>query len=249
MGLANPRPQAAHRPVVRGFLLLITAAIVLVLLGLGTWQVQRRQWKLDLIERTTQRVQAPVTAAPGPAIWPQINPAGFEYSHITARGTWLQTCAAWTQAVTDLGAGYWLLMPLKQADGSVVLINRGFIAEADKNAATAALADQPNNDSVAINGLLRITEPHGGFLRHNDPATGHWYSRDVEAIARNCHLSNTAPYFIDADAGPVPFAHGPVAGLTVVSFHNNHLVYALTWYALALMMTWGGWRLLREPAG
>ena len=248
MGPSTPRPQTAHRPVVRGFLLLAAAAIVLVLLGLGTWQVQRRQWKLDLIERTTQRVQAPVVTAPGPAIWPNISAAGFEYTHVTASGTWLPTCTTWTQAVTDLGAGFWLLMPLKQADGTTVLINRGFVAEGDRNAATAALASENVQQRTTINGLLRMTEPKGGFLRHNDAATGHWYSRDVKAIVDSCHLENTAPYFIDADAGPEPFAHGPVGGLTVVSFHNNHLVYALTWYALALMMAWGGWRLLREPA-
>jgi surfeit locus 1 family protein len=90
---------------------------------------------------------------------------------------------------------------------------------------------------VLVTGLLRIGEPHGGFLRRNDPKDGRWYSRDVAAIAAARGLSPrlTAPYFIDADATPNPGGL-PVGGLTVIAFPNSHLVYALTWYGLALLV-------------
>ena len=82
--------------------------------------------------------------------------------------------------------------------------------------------------------LLRVTEPGGGFLRSNDPAGDRWYSRDVAAIAAARGVTEAAPYFIDAEASP---AGGyPVGGLTVLKFRNNHLVYALTWFALDLML-------------
>ena len=233
--------------MVRGFLLLIAVGLFFTLLALGTWQVQRRQWKLDLIERATQRVHAAVVPAPGPALWHQVDAAHYEYQHVSAQGTWLAACTAWTQAVTELGSGYWLLMPLRQTDGAIVFINRGFVADQDRADATAALRTlPPATDTITIHGLLRIAEPHGGFLRNNDPSTGRWFSRDVPAIASSCHLDHSAPYFIDADADASPIAHAPIGGLTVISFHNNHLVYALTWYTLALMVAWGGWRLLRE---
>jgi surfeit locus 1 family protein len=77
-----------------------------------------------------------------------------------------------------------------------------------------------------------MSEPHGGFLRANDPAAGRWYSRDVSAIARARGLGHIAPFFIDADASPNPGGY-PRGGLTVVAFRNDHLVYALTWFALA----------------
>ena len=70
-------------------------------------------------------------------------------------------------------------------------------------------------------------------MRTNDPVANKWYSRDVVAIATARGLSNVAPYFVDASAGTEP--RGPVGGLTVISFPNSHLVYALTWYALAAM--------------
>jgi surfeit locus 1 family protein len=91
---------------------------------------------------------------------------------------------------------------------------------------------------TTVTGLLRISEPGGGFLRNNDPTADRWYSRDVEAIARSRGIKDVAPYFIDADASADPRAL-PVGGLTVISFPNNHLIYAITWFGLAFMLL--GW--------
>ena len=98
--------------------------------------------------------------------------------------------------------------------------------------------------TVTITGLLRMSEPNGGFLRSNDPAGGRWYSRDVKAIGAACGLSGVAPFFVDADATPNPGGY-PVGGLTVVAFDNNHLVYALTWFGLALLCAVGSFLMLR----
>ena len=83
-----------------------------------------------------------------------------------------------------------------------------------------------------------MSEPGGGFLRANDPATGRWFSRDVAAIAASLGLDKVAPYFIDSERNPGDTGP-PVGGLTVVDFPNNHLVYALTWGTLALMAAAG----------
>ena len=81
-------------------------------------------------------------------------------------------------------------------------------------------------------GLLRLSEPGGGFLRANRPAEGRWYSRDVQAIGRAEGIAALAPYFVDADATANP-GGWPRGGLTVVRFPNSHLIYALTWFVLA----------------
>jgi surfeit locus 1 family protein len=230
-------------PAARWFLLMCTGLAFAGFVALGSWQLLRLQWKLDLIARVDQRVHAPAVPPPGPQHWPAVNADGDGYRHVRLTGDYLFDKSVQVQAATELGSGYWLLTPLRQGDGTTVLVNRGFIyAPADRPAdGTPAL-----NNPVTVTGLLRITEPGGGFLRHNDPASGHWYSRDVAAIAaaEKLDLARTAPYFVDADAAQEPgataanrgaLAH-PVGGLTVISFHNSHLVYAVTWYALALMV-------------
>jgi surfeit locus 1 family protein len=202
---------------------------------------------------------------------------------------------------------------MRAADGSIVLVNRGFIPAEDRDrvarvavppsgatnttaggaisTGTDTAPDTPSDRasgrtdvvaSTTVTGLLRMTEPRGAFLRHNDAAANHWYSRDVQAIAAARGLTHVAPYFVDAEAAPpsevapgdVPagasspvtgapcrpgsttanaVAHAacaavPVAGLTVIAFHNSHLVYAITWYTLALMVGGAIWLGIRsEP--
>jgi surfeit locus 1 family protein len=253
----GPRGQAGHIRVGRvrdrhSVLFLIVAGALAVFfftvfVGLGTWQLKRRVWKLDLIARVEQRVRAPPTIAPGPRQWPAITAATDEYRRVTATGTFLDDSQTLVQAVTELGAGYWVLTPLREADGSIVLVNRGFVPSDERDRVQPAAA-------VSVTGLLRITETRGGFLRHNDPTANRWYSRDVQAIAAARGLTHVAPYFIDADAAAPRSADNsaataagggtgvtPVGGLTVITFHNSHLIYAITWYTLALMVAGATW--------
>jgi surfeit locus 1 family protein len=214
--------------------------------ALGTWQVQRRAWKLDLIERVDQRVHAPAVAAPGPERWTQVNAASDEYRHVSVTGSFLHDRETLVQAVTELGSGYWVVTPLRTREGDVVLVNRGFVPPELRERAARVATERAGETTVA--GLLRLTEPKGGFLRSNDAAGERWYSRDVQAIAAARGLARVAPFFIDEDAGLSSNGEGgwPAGGLTVIAFHNNHLVYALTWYALALMVAGAAWRFRRE---
>jgi surfeit locus 1 family protein len=212
-------------------------------IALGTWQVYRRTWKLDLISRVDTRVHAPAVAAPGVREWPSVAARTHEYRHVQASGTYLNASATPVHALTELGSGYWILTPLRVADGSIILINRGFVP-VDGPAAAAREALGP----TTVTGLLRMTEPGGGLLRRNDPSANRWYSRDVRAIADARGLHTVAPYFIDADASGNSRndPRVPVGGLTVIAFHNNHLLYAITWYTLALMIPVGLWLANRE---
>lgn len=214
-------------------------------LALGTWQVERRAWKLDLMARVGQRVHAPPVAAPSRAEWPKISAAKDEYRRVRAAGRFLYEAETQVLAVTDSGPGFWVLTPLKLEDGSVVLVNRGFVPADRREHVAHDAADA--DGTTTISGLLRISEPGGAFLRHNDPTGNRWFSRDVRAIAAARHLDSVAPYFIDADAQSV-VPDAPVGGLTVIAFHNNHLVYAITWYTLALMIPAAFWLGVRaEP--
>ncbi|WP_082109238.1 SURF1 family cytochrome oxidase biogenesis protein [Azospirillum thiophilum] len=212
---------------------LLALAGIAGLTALGVWQLERRAWKLDLIDRVEARIHAAPVPAPGPEEWPAVSTSSDEYRRVTATGRFLHDREALVQAVSDLGGGFWVLTPLVTDRGFTVLVNRGFVPPEKRDPARRA-AGQPQGD-VTVTGLLRLTEPKGGFLRSNDPAAGRWYSRDVAAIAAANGLERAAPYFIDADSARNPGGF-PVGGLTVVSFPNSHLGYALTWFALDLML-------------
>lgn len=206
--------------------------LTVIFLSLGTWQVQRLFWKLDLIERVDARVNAPPVSAPVEAEWPGLDPAEQEYRHITASGQLLNDRETLVQAVTERGAGFWVVTPLVRGDGTTILINRGFVPPDRRDPASRRQA-QPMGE-VTVTGLLRLSEPDGAFLRSNDPAGNRWYSRDVAAIAETKGLFRVAPFFIDADKTANPGGY-PVGGLTIVRFRNSHLAYIFTWYALAAM--------------
>jgi surfeit locus 1 family protein len=251
---APPRPTSR---AVRGVLILGALLLIVLFAGLGTWQVYRLQWKLDLIARVDARVHAAPVAAPPAARWAQLNRNTDEYRHVRLAGTYLYEFTTPVQALSELGSGFWLLTPLCQADGTIVLVNRGFIPVAEGDAkrypARRAAPDACRTakaEPVTLTGLLRISEPGGGFLRENDPLGNRWFSRDVAAIAAARGLSNVAPYFVDAGARMDPAAapQHPVGGLTVISFPNTHLIYALTWYALALMLGGAWWWIARGAA-
>ena len=241
---------------------IVACAALIAIAGfiaLGTWQVQRRTWKLELIAATEQRVHAPPVQAPMPDAWASVTAQKDAYRHVMVIGTYLPQHSVRVQAVTDLGAGFWLMTTLRQSDGAIVLINRGFVLarEGSRTSGRAACGDGPADAraQITVTGLLRISEPHGAFLHENDPVAGRWYSRDVQAIAQQQQLNHVAPYFIDAEADPMqrnlaPSSDCPIGGLTVVNFHNSHLVYAVTWYALALMVAGAlGWNAFAQRRG
>ncbi|MBB5222714.1 surfeit locus 1 family protein [Amaricoccus macauensis] len=228
--------QPPRRGRVRSVVALTGVLLAIALfLGLGVWQVERRAWKLDLIARVDARLAAAPVPAPGPPDWAGIG-RDDEYTRVTATGHFLNDHETPVLAVTIHGSGSWILTPFVTPEFTV-LVNRGFVPPDKRDPATREAPD----GEVTVTGLLRLAEPGGGFLRSNDPAAGRWYSRDVAAITAQDGLGPAAPYFIDADATPNPGGL-PIGGLTVVSFRNTHLIYALTWFGLAAGLAALAWR-------
>lgn len=239
LSLENPRTP--RKP---GFIIAFAVTAVIAFVGfiaLGNWQLERRVWKLDLIERAETRSHAPAVPAPPPGEWATVGAASHEYLHVSTEGEYLHDAVTFVQASTGLGAGFWAIVPLRQADGSLVLINRGFVEKRTSYRAEPETA-------VRLSGLLRLSEPGGNRGRKNEPENERWFSRDIEAIAsaRGLPAEKLAPYFIDVDYDPARGNAEPVGGLTIISFYNHHLAYALTWYTLALMVAAALAYLLRE---
>jgi len=225
----------------RRLLIALCIACTILFTSLAVWQVERRAWKLDLIARVDARVHAPPAALPKRGSWSTLNPKVIEYRRVAVAGEWLEGRDTFVDALTERGAGFWVISPLRTRDG-VLLVNRGFVPAELRE----TVRMRPGR-RASVTGLMRLTEPGGRFLRPNEPAEERWYSRDVAAIATARGLSNVAPFFVDADESAGSGRY-PIGGLTVVSFRNAHLAYALTWGGLALLSI-AGLGLLLSPRG
>ena len=205
-------------------LLVLAAALLTTLVGLGNWQMHRLVWKTDLIGAVKDRAfNTPVDPPSGP-----ISADDHAYLRVVVEGVYRQNLSRRVKAVTKIGPGYWLMAPLRTNRG-FVWVNRGFVPIGT----TTTDVKEPAG-MVRVEGLLRITEPGGTFLESNAPRAGRWYSRDVHALSTHAGLGQTAAYFIDSDHVGRP-SDWPRGGLTILNFRNAHLVYALTWYAMAIL--------------
>lgn len=210
---------------------VIALPIVMLCLGLGSWQLQRLRWKEGLIAaRAAALVATPVPVPPAGAA-----PA-MEFRRVTAVGVFLNDKEIFLGATSEGGLnGYQILTPLRQSGGPIVFVNRGFIPAGLRDRAKRA-AGEPTGP-VRIAGLLRLP-PEGRpnwFLPDNRPDLNYWFWVDLPAMAAAAKLDRVAPFYIDADATPNP-GGWPQGGVTRLVLPNNHLQYAVTWFSLAIAM-------------
>jgi surfeit locus 1 family protein len=202
---------------------------LVVLLGLGTWQVERLVWKEGLIAARRAAVAAPPVALPS-----SLAPArALEYHHVGARGHFLNDRELYLGATSEDGRpGYHVVTPLVLDDGRVLLIERGFVPQQRKDPASRAAGEIEGE--VTVTGLLRM--PPAGkpnwFVPDNNAERNYWFYVDIPAMAAAARVENALPFYVDADATPNPGGL-PEGGQTRLDLPNNHLQYAITWYALA----------------
>jgi surfeit locus 1 family protein len=227
------RAQATRSLILPGVLSLFALA---VLITLGTWQMQRLAWKENLILTVSARVKETPQLLPASAESLSLDMQREEYRPYIAEGRFLHQHEVQVYTVLSdakgsfSGAGYWVLTPLQRNDGSIVIVNRGFVPLEKKEPASRR-ESQPEGQ-WRITGLLRTPEQTNFFTPANDPKRNAWYSRNPAEIGRAFDLKNVLPFMLDA-TGDYRAGQLPQPNETKVSFTNNHLGYALTWYGLA----------------
>ena len=216
----------------------IAALLVLaVLLALGTWQVERLAWKEGLIAAADARATAAPVDLPPPADWAALVPEAYQYSRVRLAGTFrndaeFHVFTTLTRPKGPLGGqGYWVVVPLERADGTIVFVNRGFVPLDRKDPAT-----RPEGllaGAQEFEGLMRPPEGRDRFTADDDVEKNVWLRRDPARFAARLGLdpARVAPFFVDAVESPPGGL--PQAGETRLSFVNNHLQYVVTWYGLA----------------
>ncbi len=210
------------------------AVVFLLLLALGTWQVERLHWKEALLASMAERTAG--EPAPLAAIEARFAASGdVDYWPAEASGTFRHGSERHFLATHDGRSGFFVYTPLELADGRFLFVNRGFIPYDRKDPSTRP-ESQPGGEMV-VRGLARnpLAEKPSWLLPDNDPAKNVFYWKDMSGMAASAGLPEGAvvlPFFLDADATPVPGGL-PIGGVTLLSLPNNHLQYAVTWYGLA----------------
>jgi surfeit locus 1 family protein len=223
---------------IRGLILpgVLSLAALAVLVSLGTWQMQRLSWKENLIATISARVNAPAKPLPPANTWPSLDVSANEYRPFAARGRFRHQNEVQVYTVLSepkgsfSGAGFWVLTPFELEDGGIVVVNRGFVPQELKTPATRT--EGQTFGATRVTGLLRAPEQANYFTPANDPSKNAWYRRDPAGIARAFDLTDVAPFMLDATGEYRPDML-PQPNETKLTFSNNHLGYALTWYGLA----------------
>ncbi len=237
-----PQPVSARRGRWPWGVLAAAACAFAVLVGLGTWQVQRLQWKEALIAAAEHRVHAAPVSPPARADWATLDApalAALDFTPVTLTGQFLPGEALVYTVISEAhgpysGPGWWVVRPFALSSGGVVLVNRGFVPDSRRDPNSRPGSEAPAG-TVSLTGLIRPPEAGNAFTPAADPAHNMWFTRDPRLIgpALGIAAGDLAPFTVDAAAGLTPPSGLPQAGETRLSFPNNHLNYALTWFGLA----------------
>ncbi|MDG1995081.1 MAG: SURF1 family protein [Emcibacteraceae bacterium] len=209
---------------------LITLPIFICCILLGHWQVERLDWKLDIIEKIELRATSEPVALPQG----MVDQEKLEYLHITITGTFENNAELTMYSVGPNGEpGYDLYTPLKMRDGRSVIVNRGWVPERIKEQ-SKRLISLISEETIVI-GLLRKPWGKMWYGPENEPDNNMWFNGDIDAMASTMGISGYFPMFLYADKIDSDNIF-PVAGRTEFNIVNNHFDYALTWYGLSIVL-------------
>jgi surfeit locus 1 family protein len=203
--------------------------------GLGYWQMQRLEWKENLIRERTEGLKAPPleldfsTENYDPVTFPR----ELTWKPVSVRGVWVHSQEILVgPRVLNGKPGFHLITPLDLEGGHRVLINRGFVpkdqAERSKRPETLTRGE------VTVKGTMREISAKPSWVPENVPERGEWYWIDIPALALRTHAE---PFFIDSVLDEENPKKLPIGGQLNQPLSNNHFQYMLTWFTLGAILT------------
>lgn len=235
------RQTAASQPRSVIGLSLIALAMVSMLIGLGVWQLHRKDEKRALIAALTDRLAAPPVVLPPKYRWTSLTPGHDEFTRVTFDATIdsrpdAKVYSSGSALRPDVsGLGTFVFTPARLSDGSIVVVDRGFVPDG------VQASDLPRS-VFKVTGYIRFPEKAGWFAPHEDTPKRLWFVRDHLAMAKAYDWGEVAPFYVDLETqSPAPGV--PKAGPLQVHLKDDHLQYAITWFGLALAVaaTFGFW--------
>ena len=214
---------------------LISVPAFMVLVGLCVWQVQRLYWKQELISERETRVAAEPIALPAPSGQSGgADLAGIEFRRVRLEGAFAHDKEMFLGARSLNGnAGYQVLTPFVLNGGGIVLVNRGWIPVERKPPNS-----RPEGQVVGtqtLDGIVRLAHGKAWMQPDNEPDRNMWFYVDLPAMAAASAVDFRTDLYVDAGPAENPGKY-PVGGQTRIELPNDHLQYAITWYALAIAL-------------
>lgn len=234
--LETPAPRSRLGLAAAAVATLVSLAI---LIALGTWQVQRMEWKQGLIQQIETRAYGEPGDILPEAQWESFSKAEQEYRRVRVSGTFDHAREVQVNGLLSTQTrghplqGFYVMTPLVLDSGAQVLVNRGFVPTPYRDPQTRA--DALPQGEVEIVGLVRASQEQASFVPDNIPEREQWLTRDVGGIAAARGLDRAAPFYIDAEFD-AQAPEWPRGGGTILDLPNNHMQYAVTWYGLALVL-------------
>ncbi len=207
---------------------LLAALGMVILTFLGLWQLERREWKQGLISDIETRSIAEPASIAGLM---RLDPGSRAFRHVRVSGYLVQEPFARLYVTTSDGPGYRHLHALRLDEGGFILVDLGFAPLAEEDVSTGPA------DHVTITGLIRLSEVPGNFTPAPDLAKRIFHARDVPVIASALDVAAMPDFVLEAETISPPVAgEWPRPGRAFGEITDNHLQYALTWFALGFVL-------------
>ncbi len=225
-----------------------------VTMALGTWQVQRMEWKKNLIAQISEaKKNMPKDSLPKD----EAALSSMQFVPVRVKGTWRgEVEFHLAPRYLNDQFGYALITPLTLVDGRTVLINRGWIPAAKKDRKTRP--ETLVKGKATVEGLVRVGAERSFFTPVSQPDKNIWFGRDISDMAAFAKLENVVPVMIDATASALPAKPEgkskksaaqpqpasaaatptatqplPIPSDGTIRVRNDHMGYILTWYGIA----------------
>ncbi len=217
------------RPLLWPTIISLPALIILIMLG--SWQVQRLAEKTTLIADFTART----AAVPIPLPLGEIDLGTLQFQRVFARGKFRHDQEIYLNGRTYEGnAGFHVVTPFVTLEGTEILVNRGWVPESYREPSSRPFSIKA--EETVLNGIIRRPQRKGYFVPENEPQRGFWFTMKPDEIAAYLQADDMiVGYYVDAvREGEVITL--PIAAVIRIDVPNAHLNYALTWYGLALAL-------------
>ena len=206
---------------------------MVILVMFGYWQVQRLQWKTELIQEREIRGTAPAIPLPTDI---RIPAEDLSFRRVKVSGYYMHEAEMHLlNQVRDGVPGINLFTPLVRVDGGgTLLINRGWVP---MNWPGTPMQDH-DLAIVEVTGVVRPVNPPGWLTPDNEPEKNNWYYADLTAMSENASLLPITDYYIFATgeqhmSDEQALGPAPAPNEWRIDLPNNHLMYAITWFSLA----------------